>query len=270
MRGVPGSPRVVLGAQEAKAARSLRVDPGSFRSNALHFDLPADERSERSGEGLRAEALEVQSMRSSLAYFEAETSKEFGRMREMFQAELSSAHDAQQVAPSLRVDGRPPNVRDPTLSTPSLRVDGGAASDPSPAALDALGIGFSELAAAIKEQAGSTKASQQTQVFPAEARGIASIDVQWDKLANGSCTERLRYARKIVGDIVSVCGSIMPATTEPEDEQAAVPENSRGVEIGLTWFESALEEAQLWARMMRTGNSHALAPLVRGSAAEAS
>ena len=141
---------------------------------------------------------------------------------------------------------------------------------PSPAALDALGIGFSELAAAIKEKAGSTKASQQTQVFPAEARGIASIDVQWDKLANGSCTDRLRYARKIVGDIVSVCGSIMPATTEPEDEQAAVPENSRGVEIGLTWSESALEEAQLWARMMRTGNNHALAPLVRWSAAEAS
>ena len=62
----------------------------------------------------------------------------------------------------------------------------------------------------------------------------------------------------------------MPATTEPEDEQDAVPENSRGVEIGLTWFEGALEEAQLWARMMRTGNSHTLAPLARGSAAEAS
>ena len=74
-------------------------------------------------------------------------------MREMFQAELSSARDVQHVAPSLRVDGRPPTVRDPTLPTPSLRVDGGVASDPSPAALDALGIGFSELAAAIKEQA---------------------------------------------------------------------------------------------------------------------
>ena len=106
--------------------------------------------------------------------------------------------------------------------------------------------------------------------FPAEAHGTASIDVQCDKLANGSCTEQLRYARKIVGDIVSVCGSIMPATTEPEDAQAAVPENSRGVEIVLTWSESALEEAQLWARVMRTGKSHALAPLARGSAAEAS
>ena len=145
---------------------------------------------------MRAEALEVQSMRSSLAYFEAETSKEFDRMREMFQAELSSAHDAQQVAPSLRVDGRPPNVREPTLPTPSLRVDGGAASDPPPAALDALGIGFSELAAAIKEQAGSTKASQQTQVFRLKHTALRQlmcsvINLPTD-LARSNCVTRGR------------------------------------------------------------------------------
>ena len=117
-------------------------------------------------------------------------------------------------------------------------------------AVRALGAGLSKLADAL-EATHSARPAAAT-LYPAEARALSSVTIPWDKLSTGPCVERLHVARQVVGDIISACGAVMPSTSDT-DEGDEVPRNSRGVEIAMHWSESALEEAQDYARAFRNG-----------------
>ena len=73
--------------------------------------------------------------------------------------------------------------------------------------------------------------------------------MNWTSLTSGSCLERLDLARDVVGQIVSVCGGILPATEENAGNDGDVAEaQALGAMIAERWASSARCRAGLGAR----------------------
>ena len=113
--------------------------------------------------------------------------------------------------------------------------------------LGALSASFGQLAQAL--QGG------KSQLHPSEARQLDRIQVNWEKLTTGKSSERLRYARGLADEIVTIAGTILPAPVDvAEDADAdAAPEEPLGTKLARAWTAQGLKDGQAWAKAFRKG-----------------
>ena len=227
-------------------------EPRTQRSEEQQIPAPRGQRSEeqqaREDTPRRSGEQPLRGQRSDEQQARDDTPRRTRRSEE--EEQQSSAPRGRRSEEQPARDGTPRRSWEPPAQNASP-ASGRSEEPPGESdAVRALGAGLRKLADALEATHSARPASAT--LYPAEARALSSVTIPWDKLSTGPCVERLHVARQVVGDIISACAAVMPSTSDI-DEGDEVPRNSRGVEIAMHWSESALEEAQDYARAFRDG-----------------